>query len=104
MRDVVAVAHALLVGVCRAHAIASVIIKAPREKSGRASQADLPVNGVGGELCLHGVEHVAAEDAAGGASAFSGEIVLSFSIRRPKKRGPLQFVPVMARAMVERLA
>src|SRR5262249_16208030 len=40
----------------------------------------------------------------GGASAASGEIVLSLSIPRPKKRGPFQFVPVMARAMVERLA
>jgi hypothetical protein len=41
---------------------------------------------------------------AGGASAASGETVFSSSSRRPKKRGPFQFVPVMARAMVERLA
>jgi hypothetical protein len=42
--------------------------------------------------------------AAGDASAVSGDNVVSLSIRRPKKRGPFQFVPVMARAMVERLA
>jgi hypothetical protein len=41
---------------------------------------------------------------AGGASALSDDTVVSLSIRRPKKRGPFQFVPVMARAMVERLA
>src|SRR5262249_14654990 len=40
----------------------------------------------------------------GGASPGSGENVVSLSILRPKKRGPFQFVPVMARAMVERLA
>jgi hypothetical protein len=42
--------------------------------------------------------------AAGSASPGSGETVASLSIRRPKKRGPFQFVPVMARAIVERLA
>src|SRR5262249_47216790 len=42
--------------------------------------------------------------AADDASPASGETVVSLSIRRPKKRGPFQFVPVMARAMVERLA
>jgi pimeloyl-ACP methyl ester carboxylesterase len=42
--------------------------------------------------------------AAGGTSAASGKTIVSLSVRRPKKRGPFQFVPVMARAMVERLA
>jgi hypothetical protein len=41
---------------------------------------------------------------AGGTSAASGKTIVSLSIRRPKKRGPFQFVPVIARAMVERLA
>src|SRR6202011_703617 len=36
--------------------------------------------------------------------AASDEAVDSASLRSPKKRGPLQAVPVMARAMVERLA
>jgi hypothetical protein len=33
-----------------------------------------------------------------------GDIAISLSIRRPKKRGPFQAVPVMARAIVDRLA
>jgi hypothetical protein len=37
-------------------------------------------------------------------AAESDETVVALSIRRPKKRGPFQFVSVMARAMVERLA
>jgi hypothetical protein len=36
--------------------------------------------------------------------AASDEAVDSASLRSPKKRGPFQLVPVMARAMVERLA
>src|SRR5436309_5502393 len=40
----------------------------------------------------------------GGVSAVFGDLIVSLSILRPKKRGPFQFVPVMARAMVERLA
>jgi DNA polymerase-4 len=36
--------------------------------------------------------------------AASGKAVDSAPLRRPKKRGPFQLVPVMARAMVERLA
>jgi hypothetical protein len=39
-----------------------------------------------------------------GAPAASGETVVPLSIRRPKKRGPFQAVPVIARAMLERLA
>jgi hypothetical protein len=39
-----------------------------------------------------------------GDAAASGKTIVFLSIRRPKKRGPFQFVPVMARAMVERLA
>src|ERR1700758_3753119 len=62
LRDIVTVAHALLVGMRRAHAIAAVIKKAVDENGGRASQADLPINGVGGELCLHGLEHVVGQD------------------------------------------
>src|ERR1700730_15416332 len=36
--------------------------------------------------------------------AASDEAVDSASLRSPKKRGPFQLVPVMARAIVERLA
>ena len=45
-------------------------------------------------------------DWASGALAASGETVVPLSIRRPKKRGPFQAVPVIARAMagVSRLA
>jgi hypothetical protein len=36
--------------------------------------------------------------------AASDEAVGAAPLRSPKKRGPFQLVPVMARAMVERLA
>ena len=38
------------------------------------------------------------------ASGASGETAVPLSIRRPKKRGPFQAVPVIARAMMDRLA
>jgi len=41
--------------------------------------------------------------APGDASAASGETRVPLSIRRPKKRGPFQAVPVIARAIMERL-
>src|SRR5262249_56516682 len=62
LRDIIPVAHTLLVCMCRAHPVAAIIIKASREKSGRASQADVPANAVGGEFFLRGLEQVAAED------------------------------------------
>src|ERR1700740_3323796 len=46
----------------RAHAIATVVKQAARKKSGRAFETDLPVNGVGSEFCLHGLEHVVGQD------------------------------------------
>src|SRR6202023_3975674 len=41
---------------------------------------------------------------AGDTLAASGKAVDSAPLRSPKKRGPFQLVPVMSRAMVERLA
>jgi hypothetical protein len=43
-------------------AIAAIVDEASGQEGGRASEPDLPGNGVGGEFFLHGLEHVAAED------------------------------------------
>src|ERR1700730_4461215 len=60
-------------------------------------------------FCRARREETVARPAERGASAVRGEVTLSTSRiplrlgRTPKKRGPLQPVPVMARAMVVRL-
>src|SRR6202035_5764155 len=46
----------------RAHPVAAVVEQAPGQNGGRAPEPDLPGDGIGGALGLHGLEHVAAED------------------------------------------
>jgi Tripartite tricarboxylate transporter family receptor len=60
--DIVPVTHPLLVRVRRAHAVAAVIEDAARQNGGRALEPNLPFDGVGGELGLHGFEQVTVED------------------------------------------
>ncbi len=70
MGDIVAVAHPELVGVGRAHPAAAVIEDAAGKDGRRALQSDLPVDGVGGEFFLHGLEQgyrVSSLDALGAA-------------------------------------
>src|ERR1700720_2582792 len=62
MRDVVAVAHAALVRVGRAHAVAAIIEDATGQNGGRALEPNLPLDGAGGEPGLDGVELIAVED------------------------------------------
>jgi hypothetical protein len=62
LRDVIPVARALLVRMRRAHAIAAIVEEAAGQEGGRASEPDLPGDGVGGEFFLHGLEQVAAKD------------------------------------------
>src|SRR5207244_3773184 len=62
MGDIVAVAHPELIGVGRAHPAAAVIEDAAGKDGRRALQPDLPVDGVGGEFLLHGLEQGAIED------------------------------------------
>ena len=62
VRDIIAVAHAELVRMRRAHAVAAVVEDAAGQNGGRAPEPDLPGDGVGGELGLHGLEQVAVED------------------------------------------
>src|SRR5712692_918820 len=62
MGDIVAVANSELVGVGRAHPAAAVVEDAAGQDGGRALQPDLPVDGVGGEFFLHGLEQGAIED------------------------------------------
>ncbi len=46
----------------RAHAVATVVEQAAGQNGGRAPKADLPGDGVGGALGLHGLEQIAGED------------------------------------------
>ena len=62
MRHIIPVAHAALVRMRRAHAVAAVVEEAAGQNGGRAPEPDPSRDGVGGALGLHGLEHVAAED------------------------------------------
>jgi hypothetical protein len=62
VRHIVPVAHPELVGVRRAHAVAAVVEDTTGEDGGRALEPNPPVDGVGGELGLHGLEQVTVED------------------------------------------
>src|SRR6266481_12435 len=62
MGDVVTVAHPELIGVGRAHPVAAVVEDAASENGGRALESNLPVDLVGGELGLHGLEQSPVED------------------------------------------
>jgi hypothetical protein len=53
LRDVVQVAHAVLVGVGRGHAVALHVKQAPGQERRRASDAAAPLGRLRGELCLH---------------------------------------------------
>src|SRR5229473_2834366 len=61
MGDVVTVAHPELIGVGRAHPVAAVVEDAASENGGRALESNLPVDGVGGKLGLHGLEQIPIE-------------------------------------------
>jgi hypothetical protein len=60
--DIIPVAHAVLVRMRRPHAVAAVVEEAPGQNGGRASEPDLPGDGVSGPPVLHGLEQVAGED------------------------------------------
>src|ERR1700732_5343714 len=62
MGDIVTVAHPELVGVSRAHPVAAGVEDATSENGRRALESNLPVDGVGGELGLHGLEQSPIED------------------------------------------
>ena len=60
--DTKPVTHTELVRVRRAHAVAAVVEEATGQKGGSAPELDLPGDGVGGALGLHGLEQIAGED------------------------------------------
>ena len=62
MRHIIPVTHTELVRVRRAHAVAAVVEEATGQKGGSAPELDLPGDGVGGALGLHGLEQIAGED------------------------------------------
>jgi hypothetical protein len=62
MRDIIPVTHAAFVRMRRAHAVAAVIKKAASQNGGRTPEPNLPGNGIGGALGLHGFEQLTGED------------------------------------------
>ena len=46
----------------RAHAVAAVVEEAAGQNGGSAPEPDMPGDGVGGALGLHGLEQIAGED------------------------------------------
>ena len=62
MRHIIPVADAALVRMRRAHPVAAVVEEAAGQNGRRASEPNLPGDGVGGALGLHGLEQVAGED------------------------------------------
>jgi hypothetical protein len=55
-------ANTELVGVRRAHAVAAVIEDATSQNGWRTFEPDLPRDGIGDELGLHGLEKLQVED------------------------------------------
>src|SRR3984893_13806641 len=62
MRHIVPVTHAAFVRMRWAHPVAAVVEEAAGERSGRAPEAELPGNDIGGAPGLHGFEQIAGED------------------------------------------
>jgi len=62
VRNIISVTHTELVGVRRAHAVAAVIEDATSQNGWRTFEPDLPRDGIGDELGLHGLEKLQVED------------------------------------------
>jgi hypothetical protein len=60
--QIVPIAHAMLVRVRRAHAVAAVIEDPAGQDGRRTFEPNLPGDGVASEFCLYGLEQVARED------------------------------------------